>query len=236
MDEHKAIIQYDETQIKNNETWVLFLVDESGSMRFLTQAVIKSLNQTLNDLRVSMSEANILCRASVVTFANRMTCRIPFTPITNGLEMSVFTPSGQTPLWYTIDESLSALLMVQEKLERADKKINIAVHLLSDGLEETNYSNKLFGIIHNTTREPYPDRCLGNVAAAEHRGHLLVAHGIGVEKEKLCEATGFPVANAITVEHSARGLDMSTRHTSAITMQWTEKGHFRLPDDNDKKK
>lgn len=235
MDEHQALIQYDPTQIQDIETWVLFLIDESGSMRFLRDPVVKSLNETLNDLRVSMSEANITCRASVVTFANQITCRIPFTLLSNGLEMADYRPSGQTPLWYTIDQSLSALINVQEKLKAIGKNIHIAIHLLSDGLEETNYSNILFQRIHDTAHGPYPERCHANVTAAEDRGYLLVAHGIGVEKEKLCEATGFPLEHAITVEHSARGLDRSTRHTSAITMQWTERGYYRHPSSDDQK-
>ena len=119
----------------------LIIVDESGSMSHLRQATLSGVNETINTIRSAQQEfaATQEHTLTLVTFdsgANRPDVRtlIDNQPISEVTEFMDYMPSGCTPLYDAMGQSLTRL----HNHIKDDSDATAVVTVLTDGLENAS--------------------------------------------------------------------------------------------------
>ncbi len=120
----------------------LIIVDESGSMSNLREATLSGVNETIGTIRAAQKEFAETQRhwLTLVTFdsgGNRMDVRtmIDCAPIEDVEDFQNYWPSGCTPLYDAIGQSLTALKQHVE----GDEDATGVVTVLTDGLENASH-------------------------------------------------------------------------------------------------
>ena len=119
----------------------LIIVDESGSMGGLVKATLSGINETIGTIRKAQEEfaATQKHTLTLVTFdsgSDRPDVRtiIDNQPISNVGEFTDYSPSGFTPLYDAMGESLTKLY---ERIKN-DSDATAVVTVLTDGLENSS--------------------------------------------------------------------------------------------------
>lgn len=119
----------------------LIIVDESGSMGFLRESTLSGINETINTIRSAQEEfaATQEHTLTLVTFdsgSNRPDVRtmIDDLPISEVKEFKDYMPSGCTPLYDAMGQSLTHL---HDRI-KDDKDATAVVTVLTDGLENSS--------------------------------------------------------------------------------------------------
>ena len=118
----------------------LIIIDESGSMFHLAHATLAGVNETINTIRSAQKQMNETQQhfLTLVTFdtGDKQPVRtlLDAEPIDNVKDFADYAPTGSTPLYDAIGQSVSSLY---NKVS-ADKNANVVVTIVSDGLENSS--------------------------------------------------------------------------------------------------
>lgn len=119
----------------------LIIVDESGSMSHLKEETISGINETINTIREAQKsfESTQLHMLTLVTFDTRVNDEnvrtvIDNKPISKVKDFEKYNPSGCTPLYDAMGQSLTAL----HNRIKDDKDATAVVTILTDGMENSS--------------------------------------------------------------------------------------------------
>lgn len=200
---------------------VVFLLDESGSMRPLTNSVVKLFdNQVKNLCKISV-EKNQETRVSVFTFATTGWMRTPNIKCivydTDVLRVpsinSMYTPNGGTPLIDGVINTIDDLLLICQKF--GDHAFLLLT--ITDG-EETERKNS--GHILNRTLTNLPENwTIACLVPSECALTEAVYYGFPIENCQLWETTEVGLEKMNTVFKQATETFMHTRSTGVRGMK-----------------
>ena len=198
------------------DTYIVLVLDESGSMESIKNDIVKGLNKYIDDLKAQ----NIPMGFTLNKF-NSLHVSYPYlnTPIA---EVQHFTnldysPSGNTPLYDAIGNSISELT---EKLEMAKKYLGntppILFITMTDGME-------------NFSKEHTREGILSLIKSKEKEGWSFVYLGANQDAWAVGGTFGMNVGNTSTYTPDAVGVAdaYALASTATLTHLNTNVQHFK---------
>lgn len=198
----------------------LIIVDESGSMSSLREATLSGVNETIETIRAAQKEFADTQRhwLTLVTFdsgGNRMDVRtmIDCAPIEDVEDFQNYWPSGCTPLYDAIGQSLTALKQHVE----GDEDATGVVTVLTDGLENASHewnANMVRKLIDQLKELGWSFSYMGSAHNVKEVSDLL------------------SIKNVVEFSHDAMGTATSWMRESSAKHAFYDKMHRMYDDPN----
>lgn len=189
----------------------LIIVDESGSMSHLTKATLSGINETIGTIRAAQEQyaSTQTHTLTLVTFdsdSDRPDVRVMICnePISNVKEFKDYSPSGCTPLYDAMGQSLTTL----HNHIKEDNDATAVVTVLTDGLENASKewtARRLSGLIEQLKSEGWTFSYMGS------------AHNVKKVSDLLS------IDNVVEFSHDDLGADMTWRRERSSRRAYYDK-------------
>lgn len=201
-----------ETSTQKMETFVVFVLDQSGSMGSIAKEARSFFNEHLDDLkRKSREDKSLAIRASLVTFCGTVNVKRFNENIGAIAKLRSYPTSGTTSLYDAIATAITRI----ENLGQLNKEAAVLVIIVTDGLENssTDYSCSNDGTA----------RIRALIESKRQTGQWTFAF-MGASENVIAQAAeiGIHAGNVMAFVPSAQGLRKAGQNSQLCVMSFME--------------